>query len=128
MSRWFLGLLAISAVVVAVMLALARPGGSGSHESFAHMITATPEGPNAFHAEIDADAWNGTSPCNPVNTSANVQIGVARDIAVCLTSAMAPSVNPSPPPAQLNGVAKIQFDVIYDPDLNSCVDEFSSPG
>jgi hypothetical protein len=122
MSRWFLGLLTISAAVVAVALALARPGGSGNHESLAHMITALPTvtgtpGAPAFHAEIDTDAWNGTSPCNPVDTSANVQIGVAHDIAVCLTSAMAPTPSPA------NGVAKFKLDVIYDPDLNSCVNK-----
>ena len=112
MSRWFLGLLAISAVVVAVMLALARPGGSGNHESFAHQITTTPGAP-AFHAEIDADAWNG-APCNPVDTSAEVDIGDTNDVAVCLTSAMAPTPSPS------NGVSKFQFDLTYHPALNEC--------
>ncbi len=42
MSRWIWGLLAISAVIAAVVLAIARPGGSGSHESLAHIYHATP--------------------------------------------------------------------------------------
>jgi len=122
MSRRLWCILAISAVVVASMMAIARPGGSGNHESLAHMITAEPGVP-AFHAEIDADTTNNGGPCKSVDTSANVQIGVAHDIAVCLTDAMAPV---QPPDPNANGVAKFSFQVIYNPALNSCVDKACS--
>jgi hypothetical protein len=69
----------------------------------------------AFHAEIDADPWDGSGPCGDVDDAATVSVGAKHDIAVCLTSAMAPAGG--------NGVAKFSFDVLYDPALNSCVDK-----
>jgi len=60
-----------------------------------------------------------------VDTTADVAIGVSHDIAVCLTSAMAPTqptVTPPPDP-NANGVAGFSLDVIYDAELNSCVDK-----
>jgi hypothetical protein len=126
-----LSFLALPAVVVAVVLALAQPGGSGNHESFAHQITATPGVP-AFHAEIDADAWNGTSPCNPVDDTATVSVGATNDIAVCLTSGMVPvqpTKTPGPDP-NANGMRVFRFDLTYHPALNECPEvncDFSNP-
>jgi len=121
MSRLLWGAVALLGVTVAVALAAAGSGGSVPEKALAHIITPTgTPGPPLFHAEIDADAWNGTSPCNPVDTSAEVAIGATNDIAVCLTDAMAPV---QPPDPNANGVATFQFDVLYDPDLNSCVDK-----
>ena len=109
MSRWTWGLLAISAVIAAVVLAIARPGGSGSHESLAHIYTPAAEpGPPIFHASIDAVPGNGTSPCNPVDAAAAVPLG-SHQVAVCIESA----------PSSLGAFS---FTVNFDTALNSCTD------
>ena len=66
--------------------------------------TPTPD-PAQVHLEIDADATNGSGPCNPVDDTADV--GGVYQVAVCLTS---------------SSRAVAWFDVIvqFDNDLNSC--------
>ncbi|OFW65379.1 MAG: hypothetical protein A2Y74_04175 [Actinobacteria bacterium RBG_13_63_9] len=129
MKHWHWVSLAFLAVILgAVAAAVPRLGGAPSSEpAYAHIITAEPTtsptpGAPAFHAEIDADVSDG-SPCNPVDSTANVDVGDTNDVAVCLTSAMAPVAGPP-----TNGVAKIQFDVIYNPQLNSCANPDCDPG
>ncbi|MCJ7490595.1 MAG: hypothetical protein MUP15_00285 [Dehalococcoidia bacterium] len=125
MSRLLWGAVGLLTVTIAVVLVPAGPGGPVPDQALAHIITPTgTPGPPMFHVEIDADAWNGTSPCNPVDTSAEVGIGVPNDIAVCLTSAIVP-IQPTPPlpDPNANGVREFGFDVLYDPALNSCVDK-----
>jgi len=115
MSRWLWGPALLSAVLLATVLAIARPGGSGNQESLAHIITPTgTPGAALVHLEIDADATNGSGPCNPVDATAEVEVaGDMHKVAVCLTS------SPAAP-------AGFQFEVVYDDTLNSCTD--SNPG
>jgi len=75
------------------------------------------------YAAIDADTTNDGGPCNSVDASAEVTIGDTNDVAICLVNVPAPVVNTSPPPAQLNGMAKWKVDLMYNPAKNSCVDK-----
>ena len=107
--RWIsLAFLAVILTVVATSVPRFS-GGRSSERAYAHIFTVTP-GVSAPHAEIDADAWNDGGPCNPVDTHADVDVGDTNDIAVCITS---PGT----------AVAKFKFDVLYNPNLNSCVDK-----
>jgi len=108
--RWIsLAFLAVILTVVATSVPRFSGGGS-SERAYAHIITATPEGPNVFHAEIDVVTTNDGGPCKSIDASADVAVGAKHDIAVCLTS---PGT----------AMASFQFEVLYNPDLNSCVDK-----
>jgi len=108
MPRRLWGPAVLSAVLLATVLAIARPGGSGTQESLAHIVTPTgTPGAALVHLEIDADTTNGSGPCNPVDTTAEVS-GMHK-VAVCLTS------SPAAP-------AGFQFEVVYHSTLNSCAD------
>jgi hypothetical protein len=108
MSRWLWGPALLSALVLATVLAIARPGGSGNQESLAHIITPTgTPGAPLVHLEIDADVPNGSDPCNPVDATAPA--GGMHKVAVCLTSS-------SQPPASFT------VELLYDDTLNSCTD------
>jgi hypothetical protein len=115
MSRWLWGPAVLSAVLLAGVLAVAWPGGSGNQESLAHIITpAGTPGAALVHLEIDADTTNGSGPCNPVDATAEVEVtGDMHKVAVCLTSA------PAAP-------AGFQFEVVYNDTLNSCTDVANS--
>jgi len=107
MSRWLWGPAVLSALVLAGVLAIARPGGSGNQESLAHFITPTgTPGAALVHLEIDADTTNG-DPCNPVDATAPA--GGMHKVAVCLTSS-------SQPPKDFD------IELLYNDDLNSCTD------
>jgi len=105
--QWFL--LALSPLLLVVALVGVRSFGGSPDVASADVNTGT------AHVEIDADPWDGSGPCGDVDNSATVIVGVPHDIAVCLTDAMAPAGG--------NGVAVFSMDVVYDPDLNSCVDK-----
>jgi len=108
MKRWLWGPALLSALVLATVLAVARPGGSGNQESLAHIITPTgTPGDALVHVEIDADTTNGSGPCNPVDATA--EVGGMHKVAVCLTSS-------SQSPAAFN------IELLYDDTLDSCPD------
>jgi len=76
MPRWFWALLALSAVVVAVMLAVLRPGGSGGHQSSAYANSV-------FVFAIDANPWNSANPCASIDATHIVNVGASHEVAVC---------------------------------------------
>ena len=108
MLRLLWGAVALLAVILAVVLVPAGPGGQVPEEALAHIITPTgTPGAPMVHLEIDADATNGDGPCNPVDTTAAAQ--GTHKVAVCLTS------SDQPPWA-------FDIDLLYDDTLNTCVD------
>jgi len=106
MSRRFWGLLASSAVLLAVVLAVVRPGGPSDQKSFAHVITATP-GVEVLHLELDMNVTNGNGPCDPVDASAAHGYNDTYQVAVCVTG-----LEKGTP------IDWFTFDVIYDDTLN----------
>jgi hypothetical protein len=111
MKRWIRGLLALSAVGLALVAALFRPGGSETPKSSADV------GTGQVHIEIDMIKTGGTDWCNPVDTVATRALGSDYQVAFCLTDG---SISPSDAPA----VFDIEF--LYDDTLNSCTD--ANPG
>ena len=105
-SRLLWGAVALLAVILAVVLVPAGPGGPVPDQALAHIITpmGTP-GDALVHLEIDADATNGDGPCNPVDATA--EVGGMHKVAVCLTSS---SVSPT----------AFNVEVHYDSNLNLC--------
>src|SRR4030042_5287355 len=114
MSRWFWGLLALSAVVVAVALAISRRGGPSNQQSLAHVITQTPEGPEALHASLDLDTSDG--PCTDIDDSAEHDpAGANYNVAICVEGLY-----------EGFPIGVAAFDVIYDDTLNSAPDGANS--
>ncbi len=113
MKRRFWAVLVLLGVAVALVVAFAPFGGSGS--STVKVVAAgyvagngvvvgdvgtspcaTPGvdinndgvcGAGDVHLELDMDVTNGTGPCNPVDPSATYTVGTTYKVAVCLTSA-----------------------------------------
>jgi len=111
MSRLLWGAVALLAVILAVVLVPAGPGGPVPEEALAHIITPTgTPGPAMFHVEIDADAHNGNRPCDPVDVSAAAEVGERHEVAVCITDAPA-------------SVMALSFGLVYDSTLDDCVEE-----
>jgi len=106
MSRWFWGLLASSAVLLAVVLAVVRPGGPSGQVSFAHVITGTP-GVEVLHLELDMNVTNGSGPCDPVDASAEHGNNDTYKVAVCVTGLR-----------EKFPVRGFSLDVVYDDTLN----------
>jgi len=104
MKRWIWGLLALSAVGLALVAALFHSGSSGTPRSSAHVNTGT------AHLDIDM-VKDGSDWCNPVNNAATHTVSAnpldVYEVAICLTDAEAP-------PASFN----IEF--LYNDLLNSC--------
>jgi hypothetical protein len=99
---------------VAVILATAGPGGPAPEQALAHIITPTgTPGDPLVHLEIDADATNGTDPCNPMDTTAATD--GTHKVAVCLTSSSA-------------APWAFHFDLVYDDTLNRCPEVECSSG
>ena len=104
MSRLLWGAVALLAVILAVVLVPAGPGGPAPDQALAHIITPTgTPGPSLFHVEIDADAHNGDGPCDPVDQVAKV--GGTHEVAVCITNAP-------------QHVGAFRFSLVYDDILN----------
>jgi len=101
MGRWFWGLSAVLVVVLALVVVLL-----GSSMSSAHVSTGT------VHLELDLvkDGAGANDWCNPVNSVAYIPLG-AHQVAVCLSDVQTGK-----------GPQSLQFDVLYDTDLNSCTD------
>jgi len=77
---------ALAAAGVGVALLLAIIGlhyGAGNPEAFAHAYTHPASG-NTIHLHIDADITNGTRPCDPIDTTATVAVGMVHKVGVCL--------------------------------------------
>jgi hypothetical protein len=122
MSRWpYLLLLVVMAGLIGVV-AVSRFGSSGSHTSFAQLVTPTETHtpgptpnltpsptPGVLHASIDADPDNGSGPCNPIDTRGTGYIGLSYDVAICLESM----------PKELGAFS---FLVNYDGGMSSCTD------
>ncbi len=108
MLRWFWILLALSAVVVAVMLAVLRPGGSGDDKSSAYA-----NGEFAF--AIDANPWNGANPCASIDASHIVNVGVDHQVAVCTVNEPLDEGGVNP-----DDVNVFTFFLNYNQTLNSC--------
>lgn len=79
MSRRLGGLATLSAVVVAVVLAIAWPGGSGGQESYGQV----PDGPWAY---IDKNINNGDGACDPeyIDDETTEVVGSKHQLAVCI--------------------------------------------
>ncbi|MGD0116386.1 MAG: hypothetical protein ABSC13_10390, partial [Dehalococcoidia bacterium] len=79
--------------------------------------TPTPAVTTAPHfadVQIDMDPTNGSGPCNPVDASAQHNVGDVYSVAVCLTNSQ------SPP-----GV--FQYNLVYDDSANQCVPTACAP-
>jgi len=67
-----------------------------------------------FSFAIDADPWNGTAPCTPVDATHTVDVGAKHEVAVCTVS------EPQKPAGGPDDVAAFSFNLTYDPLLNTC--------
>ena len=115
MSRWLLTLLALSAVTVAVVLAIARPGALSRPGTFAPPVAdaADPaESPTpAPWAYIDK-IENGDGWCDPdhIDSTTTEYVGETHQIAVCVANLPA-------------AVQEFEAMITYDSALDSCTDE-----
>jgi len=91
-----LSLAAVSAILLAV--SISRSAGNANAQGEESQASVA----------LDMDVTNGDGPCNPVDDSYSVGVGQTYEVAVCLLDA-------SQAPAEL------QFDLIYNDDLNRCV-------
>jgi hypothetical protein len=107
MKRWFWALLALSAVVVAVMLAVLRPGGSGDHSFSAQAI-------DGFMFAVDANPWNGANPCAIMDATHTVNVNASHEVAVCTVN------EPQKPAGGTDSVQAFSFTLTYNPLLNQC--------
>ena len=106
-------LLTLMAIAGTAILAVSLVGfrlsqGGLDYSAFAHIYDYDANTTNDFHAEVDADATNGTAPCAPVDATAAVYPGV-HEVAVCTTSAAA-------------NLGALAFVLNFDPALNTCTD------
>jgi len=67
-----------------------------------------------FSFAIDADPWNGTAPCTPVDATHSVEVGASHEVAVCTVS------EPQKPAGGPDDVAAFSFNLTYDPLRNLC--------
>jgi hypothetical protein len=80
----FLAIVAAATVAIVVPITVfGLPAGKSDPESFAHVYTF-PDNGNQTHLHIDADATNGTRPCDPIDSEATVKVGDAHQVAVCI--------------------------------------------
>jgi len=107
MKQWRWGLLALSAAGAAVVLALFYSGGPGTARTSAHVSTGT------VHLEIDMvkDGAGANDWCNPVQNSKTTAVGADYQVAICLSDVQTGK-----------GPQSLQFDLLYDKDLNTCTD------
>ena len=90
MSRWLLTLLALSAVTVAVVLAVARPGALSRPGTFAQPAAAigdvepSPTSTPAPRAYIDKNISNGGGPCKVIDDETTEIVGDSHQLAVCV--------------------------------------------
>lgn len=100
MPRWLWGLVALSAAVVAVVLAIAWPGGSGSEKAHA----GEPPIPYAY---IDKDIYNGEGPCDVWDHETTEVVGDTHKLAVCVADIPGP-------------VTEFDLNIRYDDQLDRC--------
>ena len=100
--------IAITALLAVGLAGLQPWDGGHGHQAFAHLWDEDGDTTNDFHASLDANPWNGSGPCNPIDTLADVSAG-DYEVAVCIESATA-------------ALATFEFGVSYDPALTSCTD------
>jgi len=105
--RQWVPLTLVAITLAALLWGMPQLNGESERAS-AHVSTGT------AHLELDMDVTDGTGPCNPVNTSRNSSEGQTYKVAVCLSDS---EFSP----------AGIQFNIIYNDDLNQCVPD-TSPG
>jgi len=113
MSRWLLTLLTLSAVTVAVVLAIARPGALSRHGTFAQPAAAVPD------AEPSATPWayidkieNGDGWCDPdaIDKTTTEYVGSSHQLAICIDN--------------LPGVVhSFTAAISYDGALDQCIDD-----
>ncbi len=105
MTRWYWSLVALSAAVAAVVLAIAWPSSSDAKEPQT-LMTATP------WAYIDKNIDNGDGPCDPehIDDVTTEVVGDSHKLAVCIGN----------PPTPVGGFSLV---VSYDPELDECLDE-----
>lgn len=102
-------MLVVAILIVAAGLAVFRlPLQGAGPEASAHLIDEGADTVNDFHASLDVDPWNGTGPCNPVDTTVDLGAG-GYDVAVCIESAPA-------------SVTTFEFSLPYDAGFTSCLD------
>jgi len=113
MSRWLLTLLALSAVTVAVVLAIARPGALSRHGTLAQPVAAFAD------AEPSATPWayidkieNGAGWCDPnhIDSTTTEYVGGSHQLALCIDNL---------PGAVHSFTAAIS----YDGALDQCIDK-----
>ncbi|MCJ7830982.1 MAG: hypothetical protein MUP86_00440, partial [Dehalococcoidia bacterium] len=87
MSRWLLTLLTLSAVAVAVVLAIARPGALSRDGTFAQPAAAVPDTqpgatPWAYIDKIE----NGDGWCDPthIDKTTTEYVGSSHQLAICI--------------------------------------------
>jgi hypothetical protein len=118
MARWLLTLLALSAVAVAVVLAVARPGALSRPGTFAQPVAAVADAePSATPwAYIDKVITNGDGPCDPdaIDTTTTEYVGSSHQLALCIDNL---------PGAVHSFTAAIS----YDGTLDECIDEQCQP-
>jgi len=86
MARWLLTLLALSAVTVAVVLAIARPGALSRPGTFVQPVAAVADfepSPTPW-AFIDKNINNGDGPCDIRDYQTTETVGSTHRLAVCL--------------------------------------------
>ena len=97
-----------TAIMAVSLVGLRLSLGGLDYSAFAHVYDHDGSTTNDFHAEIDADATNGTAPCAPVNYNAFIEPGV-HEVAVCTTSAP-------------TAFGAFSFTLNFDTALNTCAD------
>ena len=114
MSRWLLTLLTLSAVAVAVVLAIARPGALSRHGTFAQSVAAVPAiaTPWAYIDKIE----NGAGWCDPnrIDITSTEYVGDSHQFALCVGNLTGP-------------VRSFQATIGYDGALDECIDEQCPP-
>jgi hypothetical protein len=114
MSRWLLTLLTLSAVTVAVVLAIARPGALSRHGTFAQPVAAFPAiaTPWAYIDKIE----NGAGWCDPdaIDITSTEYVGDSHQFALCVGNLTGP-------------VHSFQATIGYDGALDECIDEQCQP-
>ena len=115
MARWLLTLLALSAVAVAVVLAIARPGALSHQGTFAQPVAAVADAepsptstPWAYIDKIE----NGDGWCDPdhIDTTTTEYVGSSHQLAICIDNL---------PGAVHSFTAAIS----YDGALDQCIDD-----
>ena len=116
MSRWLLTPLTLSAIAVAVVLAIARPGALSNHGTFAQPAAAVPATatPWAYIDKIN----NGAGWCDPnkIDNYTTEYVGDSHQFALCVGN-----LTPGDP------VQSFQATIGYDGALDECIDEVCQP-